>query len=67
MYNTTTYLSDWLTTTDAAVIMDLNKITVAQYCREGKLRCRRWGREWQVWREDAENFEKSNAGRRAKS
>lgn len=54
---------EWLTTAQAADIMGITAKTIADYCRDGKLECRKWGRDWQVSRESAEQFKKSNAGR----
>lgn len=53
----------WLTTTEAAEIMGIDRDTVANYCRLEKLECRKRGRDWQVSREAAERFVKSNVGR----
>lgn len=56
-------IETWLTTTEAAEIMGIDRDTVANYCRLGKLECRKRGRDWQVSREAAERFVKSNVGR----
>ena len=55
--------TEWLTTVEAAGIMGIDRDTVANYCRLGKLECRKFGRDWQVSRAAAERFVKSNVGR----
>lgn len=54
----------WITTEAAAEIMDVAEETVRRLCREGdKLKCRKFRRDWQVDRESAEAYQKSEGGR----
>lgn len=54
---------EWISTKEAAAIMDIDRDTVANYCRLGKLECRKFGRDWQVNKTAAVAFVKSNSGR----
>ena len=54
---------EWLTTTQAAIVMDITPQAVQNLCRRGAIECRRFGHYWQVNKSDAENYEKSVGGR----
>jgi excisionase family DNA binding protein len=48
---------DWLTTEDAAAILDVDPRHVALLCRRGTLAGRRFGRAWQVSRASVEKYQ----------
>ena len=59
---------EWISTAEAAEIMDIALSTVSRLCREtDKLVCRQFGKGyrsiWQVSRASAEAYEKSVGGR----
>lgn len=56
--------TEWLSTKEASVIMGVAQDTVAELCRNNKVTCMKIGTSWAVSRADAENFERSNRGRK---
>jgi len=58
---------EWITTNEAAEIMDVALSTVSRLCRQGELNCRQFGEGkrsiWQVDKASAEAYEKSVGGR----
>ena len=60
-------LSEWITTSEAAEIMGVTQTTVSRLCNKGKLRHKKHGEGhrsiYEVWREDAENYELNYGGR----
>lgn len=49
-------MDDYLTTEDAATILDVDPHHVALLCRRGTLKGRRFGRAWQVSRSSVEQY-----------
>lgn len=54
---------EWVSTLEAADIMDVAEETVRRLCREKKIDCRKLRRDWQVSRASAEAYEKEKGGR----
>lgn len=56
---------EWITTVEAAAIMETTRANVTYLCRENKIRCEKFGRDWKVSKQDAEDYIKSaRAGRK---
>lgn len=55
--------AEWITTKQAAEIMDIEFQSVAMLCRTGKIICQKFGEVWQVSRKSAEEYVKSLGGR----
>ena len=55
-------LSHWLSTTEAAEIMDLDVRTVSEYCGYGKFNAMKIGGRWYVDPASARSFQKSRRG-----
>jgi hypothetical protein len=51
---------EWIRASEAAEIMKVSVSNVYYLCREKKINCRKWGNTWQVDKQDAENYERSN-------
>jgi excisionase family DNA binding protein len=58
---------EWITTREAADIMDVELSTVSRLCREKKLKCRQFGEGrrsiWEVDKASAEAYQKTVGGR----
>lgn len=58
----------WISTTEAATIMKITVTSVGRLCKKGSIKCRQHGKGhrsiWEVWREDAENYERDFGGRK---
>jgi DNA-directed RNA polymerase specialized sigma24 family protein len=54
---------EWVSTLEAAAIMNVTDETVRRLCRDKAIRCRKWVRSWQVDRASAEAYVKSVGGR----
>lgn len=55
--------TEWITTQQAAEIMQIERHTVAEYCRRGTITCMKFGRDWMVARQEAEEFKRTQRGR----
>jgi hypothetical protein len=55
--------TEWITTKEAAEIMEVEYQSVALLCRTGKIICQKFGDVWQVNRKSAEDYVKSKGGR----
>lgn len=55
--------AEWITTREAAEIMDIEYQSVALLCRQKKIVCEKFGDVWKVSRESAESYVKSVGGR----
>ena len=51
---------EWVTTQEAAEIMDVSVSNVYYLCRNERIECRKWSRVWQVSKQAAEEYERSN-------
>lgn len=60
-------LPEWIDTRQASEIMGVEQDTVAEHCRNKTINCMKIGTSWAVSRVDAENFERSNRGRKPKT
>lgn len=50
---------EWITTNEAAEIMKIHVSNVRYLCREEKITCRKFGKAWQVSKQDAEDYVRS--------
>lgn len=53
-------LPEWITTTEAAEIMEVAVSNVRYLCLNKRIECKKFGRNWMVHRQAAENYQKSN-------
>lgn len=53
-----TKLSKMLTTKQAGSRLDLDPRTIKRYCREGKLKCEKIGRDWLIPEAEIERYER---------
>jgi hypothetical protein len=51
---------EWIRASEAAEIMNVSLSNVYYLCKKEIIECRKWGNTWQVSKEDAENYERSN-------
>src|SRR5262245_31723366 len=58
---------EWITTADAARIMDVKVRTVQSLCQRGNIHCKQWGRSWMVDKASAETYRKTEGGRPPKT
>lgn len=56
---------EWILIKDAAEMMNLHIESVRRLCRNETIKCRQLYKNapWEVWREDAENYERNYGGR----
>ncbi|MEO0594858.1 MAG: helix-turn-helix domain-containing protein [Chloroflexota bacterium] len=60
-------LDKWISTADASEIMGITQQAVQRLCRKGRIECQKFGRDWMVSSEDAQNYEFNVGGRGKKS
>lgn len=51
---------EWINTTEAAEIMETTRSNVTYLCREGRIQCEKFGRDWKVSKQDAEDWIRSD-------
>lgn len=57
--------TEWIDTATAAELMETTRANVTYLCRANKIRCEKFGRDWKVSKQDAEDYIKSaRAGRK---
>lgn len=59
--------TDYITTKEAAALLNVDESQVRRYCIEGKLPCRKHGRDWLILRADTECFVPPPRGRPKKT
>jgi hypothetical protein len=62
--------TEWISTEQAAVLMEVKVRTVQNLCAkedDSILKCKKWGRDWMVYRESALAYVKTLGGRPRKS
>jgi len=48
--------SDWITTKEAAELTGYSSVTFRQFAREGRIKARKWGRDWFLHKESVLNY-----------
>ncbi len=51
---------EWITAQEAAEIMEVAVSNVYYLCRNKRIECRKWSRVWQISKQAAEDYERSN-------
>lgn len=56
---------DILTTTQAADYLGLSPVSIRHAIHRGRISATRWGRDWQIRREDLDTYRRTNYRRKA--
>lgn len=51
---------EWITAAEAAKIMKVSVSNVRYLCRNERIKCHKFGRDWQVSKQAADNYIRSN-------
>ena len=55
--------NDYLTTTQAALRLEITVDAVKQYCHRGKLQAMKVGRQWMISKKEIERYSKEQSGK----
>ena len=58
---------EWYTTKKASEEMGITKEAVQRLCRDGRITCEKWGRDWMIHRDSVKSYEITTGGRGKKA